>query len=56
MGMVVITPLNALIEWQDNGRPLGSVHRRDLGARHRGLALLVYVDRPKQSRSPANDM
>jgi hypothetical protein len=40
MGMVVITPLNALIE----------------GARHRGLALLVYVDRPKQSRSPANDM
>jgi formate-dependent nitrite reductase membrane component NrfD len=70
MGMVVITPLNALIEWQDNGsferlssnsQPgswdpwvlyIGGIWALVIAA----LALLVYVDRPKQSRSPTNDM
>ncbi len=61
LGMVVITPLNALIEWQDNGgferlssnsQPgswdpwvlqIGGIWALVIA----GLALAVYVDRPK---------
>jgi H+/Cl- antiporter ClcA len=61
LGMVVITPLNALIEWQDNGSferlssnsqpgswdpwvlQIGGIWALVIA----GLALVVYVDRPK---------
>ena len=61
LGMVVITPLNALIEWQDNG----SLERLSSNSQPgswdpwvlqvggiwalviAGLALVVYIDRPK---------
>jgi hypothetical protein len=63
LGMVVITPLNALIEWQDNGgferlssnsQPgswdpwvlyIGGIWALVIA----GLALAVYIDRPKSS-------
>jgi hypothetical protein len=65
LGMVVITPLNALIEWQDNGsfERLGSDSQPgswdpwvlQIGAIWAlviaALALVVYVDRP---RSPGH--
>jgi hypothetical protein len=61
LGMLVITPLNALIEWQDNGRfeRLSSNSRpgsRDPWVLEIGgiwalviaaLAVVVYLDRPK---------
>jgi hypothetical protein len=64
LGMVVITPLNVLIEWQDNG----AFERLSRNSRPgswdpwvlyiggiwalviAGLALVVYADRPKSSR------
>ena len=70
LGMVVITPLNALIEWQDNGgfERLSSNSQPgswDPWVLYIGgiwalviaaLALLVYVDRPKKSARRTDDL